>query len=136
MTLYRTFSGVTNLPNPYLESSRRQEESNARDVNAMMGAMPDGPHEQGVSGTSSAANFIKQVNRIIDAKVRSPDDHREENLERHIEDQFASRVARKRTRVIQGEPETGSRLCPSNQEDSRISDEPVLGACLSALPVR
>jgi hypothetical protein len=101
------FSGVTNLPNSQLESSRRQEESNDREVNAMMGAVPDGPHEQGVFGTSSAANFIKQVKRIIDAKVRSPDNHQEENPEIGIEEQFASRVDRKRKRVIQVEPEIG-----------------------------
>lgn len=73
----------------------------------MMGAVPDGPHEQGIFGTSSAANFIKQVKRIIDAKVHSPDDHQHENSEIGNESQFVSPVERKRKREVQLEPEVG-----------------------------
>ena len=40
----------------------------------MVGAMLDGPHEEGFLGSSSAANFIKHVKQVIDAKVYSPDD--------------------------------------------------------------
>jgi hypothetical protein len=58
-------------------------------------------------GSSSAANFIKQVKRIIGAKVHSPDDHKHENLEIGNEDQFVSRVERKRKRQVQLEPEVG-----------------------------
>jgi hypothetical protein len=44
---------------------------------------------------------------IIDAKVCSPDDNRQETLEICNEDQFLSRVERKRKSVIQVEPDVG-----------------------------
>jgi hypothetical protein len=101
------FSGVINSPTRQPQMSKQQEDCYAREVNAMMGAVPDGPHEQGIFGTSSAANFIKQVKRIIDAKVHSPDDHQHENLEIGNENQFVSRVERERKREVQLEPEVG-----------------------------
>jgi hypothetical protein len=103
----KEFSATAKSPSQHLESSPRKEESHPAEVNAMMGAMPDGPHEQGFFGSSSAANFIKQVKRIIDAKVRSSDDHRQENLDVGNENQFVSRVERRRKRDVQVDQESG-----------------------------
>ena len=100
------FPKMTSSASQHLENCRRQE-TRPGEVNAMMGAVPDGPHEQGIFGGSSAANFIKQVKRIIDAKARSPDDHQQENLEEGSGDQFISRVERRHKRDVQVEQEIG-----------------------------
>ena len=97
------FGQSANFPGQNLDTSQRREESDPEEVNAMMGAMPDGTHEQGFFGSSSASNFIKQIKLLIDAKVLSPDDQRQENLEVENGDQFISRVDRKTETGVRGE---------------------------------
>jgi hypothetical protein len=67
MTLYQAFPGPPVLLFSITELKCRKE-SYSGEVSATTGAMPDDPHEQGFIGSSSAANFIKHVKQVIDAK--------------------------------------------------------------------
>jgi hypothetical protein len=68
-------SRTASSPIQHHRPSKHHKKSHQGEVDAMVGAMPDCPYEQGFFGSSGAANFIKQV---IGAKVFSPDGHRPE----------------------------------------------------------